>query len=475
MVDDISQDEMMKEFDDLLKDSEQEQGSSVFEDDADYELVDNDSHSLDDDLEDGLDSDLETDLDKEFASVFDNDLESDLERDIDSDIDSSDKVPSPKDEFNNEPSILEKTFDVVKSNLLNTALACFSVFFLTTLFWPTGSTQGIKVYEDDFAGMNQNWGEFEELEETGETGQAEKTKEIELAQIAAKIITVQKTEAVMIEPVTLTAVTPVERLQMAIAVKQEIAVVNPLDSVETISIEKLQTPILIDEPVTINVKPVSFVIPESEIGEMSDDQLLKIAGMENIISEELPLVTKEIASSDFEYPSVYEEFESDQADPKLVAKNKEAVFLILEKMQETATKNDNRFKENQIINNRISSLLDKIQTDLVDIKKEVNRQGTAISAVTEDVRKLKNKKTVNVKKIVAIPQPSKIKNRNYSKPSYQIVSSRKGIAYIVSNRTGKLVRLEEGDSLIGYGKISTILSNYIIKTESGLVKAKPRV
>jgi division protein CdvB (Snf7/Vps24/ESCRT-III family) len=104
-----------------------------------------------------------------------------------------------------------------------------------------------------------------------------------------------------------------------------------------------------------------------------------------------------------------------------------------------------------------NSRLERLDSQMADIKGQIDSQGEEITEVAES----------NTPE--PVPAPS---NRNVAASQYPgtrpycVLTAITGTAYVKSYRTGRPVRLERGDSLIGYGRILSIRPNGDIVTEN---------
>jgi hypothetical protein len=121
--------------------------------------------------------------------------------------------------------------------------------------------------------------------------------------------------------------------------------------------------------------------------------------------------------------------------------------------------------------------LANIQTNFETIKNKIDTQDIKLSNLTANINAISKKVDSNEKSIAEKPKVKTIKTRKVSvaiaRPSYRVLSKKasQGKAWVISNRTGDIVTLFEGEVLIGWGKITRITDNRIITT-SGVVIEK---
>lgn len=103
-----------------------------------------------------------------------------------------------------------------------------------------------------------------------------------------------------------------------------------------------------------------------------------------------------------------------------------------------------------------NSRLERLDSQIADMKAQIDRQGEEITDVSE------SSSTVPVS-----ASSSRVSSNQYpgTRP-YCVLTAITGTAYVKSYRTGRPVRLERGDSLIGYGRILSIRPNGDIVTEN---------
>lgn len=143
-----------------------------------------------------------------------------------------------------------------------------------------------------------------------------------------------------------------------------------------------------------------------------------------------------------------------------VDRNTDAVVAIVGKMQGFQNAFNNVVTEVKEIRRLQQDHANTIAANTAQIKDLVERFEAARSVRTQ--APAVNNIPAQVKTIEAKPAVRKIR--------YKVVVSRPGVAFLMSKRTGKPVRIEVGDSLIGYGRVVSIDAYGRIMTESGLVE-----
>lgn len=454
--DDISDDELMKEFDDLLggDDSEEDQAIET----SDHEEIDRDDRDPD-----AFDFELHEKNQEYSAEDFAGELELEEE---DAEEVNADSGGGSQDGFDESPTIVEQVTDIVKKNLLNVGLGSFAIFFLTSLFWPQG--------DDSYKYSNDSDVEFVadmDWEDQNYTVENEpliiKKSQVDLAEKPPQDVQDTAINPIGASPEPEHEVVSIPAAKVRMEAPQEVFSIEA-KTTASVSVESGKELVVSEQMPTIQSEAITInsTLPELDVGQLPR---LDFNEQQGVISSN---------NTEYGYPTTTEQLESVVADPEMVVKNKEAVYLILEKMKEKDLSDAAMRENDRLQRGEILSALRSIKTTVELLRKDVDAHGKEISSVKRNLTKLKDqqkKKTIAATRSVSRAKEKAASNKTTSKIAYQVISTRPGVGYVVSNRTGKLVRLEEGSRLIGYGKILKILPGFIIKTENGLVKTKPRV
>lgn len=154
------------------------------------------------------------------------------------------------------------------------------------------------------------------------------------------------------------------------------------------------------------------------------------------------------------------------SDTTMINKNTEVIMRLAERQQ--------RYEETL---NQIGSTLNDMKRTQEALRKSLDQQSArldenqkAISTIANSVIDLRNTATSGR----SIPQQLPAQQPKAPvRPSYKIVSASHGVAFVQSNkRPGQIVRLEVGDALSGYGRITGIDGYGNIMTTAGRVKTR---
>jgi hypothetical protein len=151
--------------------------------------------------------------------------------------------------------------------------------------------------------------------------------------------------------------------------------------------------------------------------------------------------------------------------------------LVLQSLIDKIERQDKAQKEQRIADNEFKQKLrkgfDNIQINFETIKNDINAQDKKISTLSASIQAISKKVEDNKETLTKKPKTISAKKVGISRPSYRVLSKKAslGKAWVVSNRSGEIVTLFEGNILIGWGEIKRITDSRII-TKNGTVTEK---
>lgn len=150
------------------------------------------------------------------------------------------------------------------------------------------------------------------------------------------------------------------------------------------------------------------------------------------------------------------------SDSIMIDKNTQAILKLAGMLKNTD------MKIHEAVTN-INATQQQLRAQINQNSQLLEKQVTAIKSLADSVIELKNSNRGRGSQVsYTAPKP-----RVFNQPTYNLITSSQGTAWVESRRhPSKLVKLEVGDNLIGYGRITAISPYGQINTTSGPVKLR---